>query len=405
MSLLNNTKNTLKQKTAFQSLWGRFRRGQLHYDYRKRREHYAELVERSGLKYNKEKIELDIQDRIAKRGYTPIKKAIGDIHTFAFIPNISWHNHLLPDLEALGPVTWFDYTALGFKWDEFIKADKNAISRRSQMNKHAISRLIEIHNKQKVDWIFVYASGLEISASTIIEITEKLGIPVVNMCLDDKHSWVGPFMGDHRAGQIDIASLFDISWTSSRVACEWYMAEGGRPVYMPEGFNINVFKPSNIEKNIPVSFVGNAYGFRSSVVRDLKKYGVPIQTFGEGWPGSKWVDDIVEIFNRSLINIGMGGIGYSESLTNVKGRDFEIPATGGGIYLTSFNPDLAQHFRIGHEIICYNNRDELLELIRYYLKHPEEAENIANNAYKRCLKEHRWLHRYKKICNILGILK
>ena len=72
----------------------------------------------------------------------------------------------------------------------------------------------------------------------------------------------------------------------------------------------------------------------------------------------------------------MGGIGYLEGITNVKARDFEIPGTGGGVYLTSFNPDLARNFTVGEEILCYSNRDEMLELIRYYLAHPEEARAI-----------------------------
>ena len=41
-----------------------------------------------------------------------------------------------------------------------------------------------------------------------------------------------------------------------------------------------------------------------------------------------WGDEQVRVINRSKINLGMGGIGYSERLTNVKTRDFEIPGTG-----------------------------------------------------------------------------
>jgi spore maturation protein CgeB len=101
----------------------------------------------------------------------------------------------------------------------------------------------------------------------------------------------------------------------------------------------------------------------------------------------------------------MGGIEYSEALTNVKGRDFEIPGTGGGMYLTSFNPDLAQHFDIGNEIVCYRNRDEMVELIRYYLARRDEAEAIARRARERCLREHRWLHRYETMLRVLGVLE
>jgi spore maturation protein CgeB len=117
-----------------------------------------------------------------------------------------------------------------------------------------------------------------------------------------------------------------------------------------------------------------------------------------------WGDEQVEIINRSRINLGMGGIGYSEELTNVKTRDFEIPGTGGGVYLTSFNPDLALHFEIGREIVCYRNADEMVELIRYYLAHEEEARAIALRGRQRCLAEHRWLHRYQRMAEILGIL-
>jgi spore maturation protein CgeB len=100
----------------------------------------------------------------------------------------------------------------------------------------------------------------------------------------------------------------------------------------------------------------------------------------------------------------MGGIEYSETLTNVKGRDFEIPGTGGGMYLTTFNADLAQHFVAGQEIACYGTRDEMLELIRWYLRHPGEADAMAVRARERSLREHRWLHRYEKLLSILGVL-
>jgi hypothetical protein len=255
-----------------------------------------------------------------------------------------------------------------------------------------------------VDWVFVYASGLEVSATTIRTITDELGIPTVNMCLDDKQSWVGTWMGDHRSGQVDIAPVFDLSWTSARVACEWYLAEGGRPIYMPEGFDLGKCRPISRHPDIPVSFVGAAYGFRPEVVRFLRLHGVPVRTYGLWWPKSEWVADLSEISNRSLINLGMGGINFAENLTNVKARDFEIPATASGAYLTTFNADLAQHFAIGEEILCYQSRDELIELIRYYLKHPGESRIIAERGRERCLREHRWLHRYSRICRVLGIL-
>lgn len=408
MDLLTKTSERLKRlflgQPFLRKSWGAIRSRQLLRDYQARREHYGRRARQQNLVYREASSIAAIRARLEERDYRPTPRTIGEVHTFAFVPNLSWHRELLTDLRELGPLTLFDYVSLGFSWDAFWKADRAGLAQRRAMNELVLPALRQAHETRPVDWVFVYASGLEIAADTIKRITAELGIPTVNLCLDDKQSWTGPFMGDHHAGQIGIASAFDLSWTSARVACEWYLVEGGRPLFMPEGFNAAVYQPRQIAQDIPVSFIGGAYGYRPAVVNYLLRHGVPLQTFGSGWPHSVWVEDIVAIINRSMINLGMGGIGYTESLTNVKGRDFEIPGTGGGVYLTSFNPDLAQSFVVGEEILCYNNHDEMLELIRYYLARPEEARAIAARGRERCLREHRWLHRYRKILEILGIL-
>ena len=273
------------------------------------------------------------------------------------------------------------------------------------MNAEILPALRRVHAERPVDWVFVYANGVEIQAGVIRAITEELGIPVVNMCLDDKQSWTGPWMGDHRGGQIDILAQFDLSWTSSRVAAEWYLLEGGRPIYLAEGFSPASYAPSGVEKDIPVSFLGAAYGFRRRAIADLRRHRVPIQTFGYGWHDASFVEHPSQIFNRSLINFGIGTVGYSDSVTTLKGRDFDVPGTGGGMYLTSFNSELAQHFRVGEEIACYAGPDEALELIRHYLARPEEAAEMACRARERALGEHQWVHRFQTVCRTLGILR
>ena len=374
-------------------------------EYRDRREYYHSNISKLGIKYDEKGIAQSVRDKLSKRGYIPKTKNIGEIHTFACIPRIGWHWNLFDDLYELGLVSDFDYIKHGFDWVEFKKADRKGLLKRQEMNKLLLEEINNAHKKNPIDWVFCYMSGTEISSSTILKIQETIGVPVVNMCLDDKQSWVGKSMGDHRGLQIDIAPIFDLNWTSSRLACDWYLAEGGLPIYMPEGFNANVYKPQSVEQDIDVSFIGNAYGFRKRVINYLEQNGIAVTTFGQGWnTKSVWGEEAVEILCRSKINLGMGGIGYSEWLTNVKTRDFEIPGTGGGVYITSFNPDLAKHFVIGKEIICYRTNDELLELIRYYLNNFSEAQEIANSCRVRCIKEHKWFHRYKRICNILGIL-
>jgi hypothetical protein len=262
------------------------------------------------------------------------------------------------------------------------------------------------HERRTVDWVFCYGGGQDTSPEIIRRLSEEYGVPTVNMSLDDKQGWAGRYVVDGcRTGAVDITSAFDLFMTSARVACEWHLLEGGRPIYLPEGFSAATYRPLGRAQDIPVSFIGAAYGFRTSAVEYLRCHGVRIETFGPGWnTRSVWGDDQVDVINRSVVNLGMGGIEFSESLTNVKTRDFEIPGTGGGLYLTSYNPDLALHFSVGEEIACYRNRDEMLELCRYYLARPDEARAMARRARARCLREHRWLHRYLRMLEVLGVI-
>jgi hypothetical protein len=306
-------------------------------------------------------------------------------------------------LRELGPVTHFDYKVLGYRSEEMVQGTARAAALRDEMAAQILPALRAAHERRMVDWVFFYGGGQEIPPKIVRQIVEELNIPVVNLSLDDKQGWAGQSAADCRTGSVDITREFDLFVTSARVACEWHMAEGGRPLYLPEGFDATMYAPSETHRDLEVSFVGGAYGFRRSIIDDLRRHGVDVAAFGAGWPAGR-AENVVDVFNRSRINLGMGGIEYSEELTNVKGRDFEIPGTGGGIYLTSFNPDLAQHFVIGGEIVCYGNRDEMLELIRYYLARPDDAAAIARRGRERCLREHRWLHRYQTMLRILGVL-
>lgn len=397
-------KTRLRRSEATLELWTGYRARQVEREYRARREHYRKLAEERGLVYSEARTTSEVRERLRARGYTPPPRKRGEVHTFAWIPSYSWHHHLLPDLRELGPVSHFDYFAHGFSVEELCKPSRKAAMLRDRMFELALPAFRRAHAERPVDWIFCYGGGQDIAPHVIREITEQTGVPTVCMSLDDKQGWAGASASPWRAGSADITSSFDLFATSARVPCEWHMVQGGRPLYMLEGFDASAFKPREVARDIDVSFVGFANGMRISIMKSLHRYGVDVRTFGREWPGSSHVDDSVEIFNRTRINLGIGGVEYSESLTNVKGRDFEIPGTGGGVYLTSFNSDLAQAFEIGREILCYRSRDEMLELIRYYLDHPEESEAIARAGRERSLREHRWLHRYEKMLRILGVL-
>ncbi len=91
-------------------------------------------------------------------------------------------------------------------------------------------------------------------------------------------------------------------------------------------------------------------------------------------------------------------LGENETATM---RIFE--ATGSGVFLlTQFSPNLKKYFKLGEEIETYENEKELIDKIRFYISHPLERQEIAENGKKRC---HDNYSENKKVLEIDSIIK
>ncbi len=156
-------------------------------NYRRTRTHYYKIMSQKKIFYSDIKSNYLIHERITKKGYNIEEKKLGQITTFSFIPNIGWHYQLISDLMQLGPLIHFDYTQYGFNLRELM-FDKR-LDNLNKMNDIAFEYLKKINSKNKIDWVFIYASGAEISPNFLKKISNNLGIPIVVMCLDDKQSW------------------------------------------------------------------------------------------------------------------------------------------------------------------------------------------------------------------------
>ncbi|MEI7639789.1 MAG: glycosyltransferase, partial [Syntrophus sp. (in: bacteria)] len=107
--------------------------------------------------------------------------------------------------------------------------------------------------------------------------------------------------------------------------------------------------------------------------------------------------------SRSLINLGFGGvIGFSDAYC-LKGRDFEIPMSGG-LYLTEHHPELERVYEIGEEIVTYRGFEDLLEKIRDLLANPSGAEAIRQRGHERARRDHSWEMLFEKVFDIFGLI-
>jgi spore maturation protein CgeB len=345
-----------------------------------------------------------LRAELSKRGWKVEIRELGHIRTFAIVSSFSWHNALVRELQPLGPVVRFDHCDL----HPIPHQGKAFLEQRRSTNERLWHEICQAHEREPFDWVFAYAQGNEILAATIQRIRDKLGIPCINMCLDDKQSWGTRGLGEQWNGQRALAGVFDLYWTSARVCCQWIAAEGGLPIYMPEGCDPSQFYPQpGVPQDIDVSFVGACYGPRPQMIRALRDAGIDVKVSGPGWGRDitrAKGDELVNVFRRSKINLGLGAVLHSMNITNVKGRDFEVPCTGGGVYLTQYNSDLAEHFHIGQEIACYHNFIDMVEQVQFLLSEDARRAEMSRRARERCLREHRWAHRYLTLLKILGIV-
>ena len=116
--------------------------------------------------------------------------------------------------------------------------------------------------------------------------------------------------------------------------------------------------------------------------------------------------DLVRLFSQSRISLGFATAGNThlgaKRLTHLRLREFEAPMSGA-LYLTEDQPELAEYFEPGKEVLTYTDRDDLLGQVRRYLVHQEEAERIRRAGYERARREHTWQHRFTQLFDALGL--
>lgn len=348
---------------------------------------------------------LAIPDEAALRGifrtrYPDLQsKPKGSLHILAVYRSFNWEDEALtPSLASFGTVHRYDWSgrfdAEDVDWHGGMKA---------AMNRDLLAWIGERREAGEADAIFFYLSGEQVFPETM-EAVHRLGIPSVNLALNDKEAFVGRIRGGLAAGNRDICRWIDLSWTSTGDAVIKYCVEGGRPIYLPEGANPSIHRPFDVERTIDVSFVGQCYGNRPAVIDHLRRQGIAAEAFGPGWPaGPLPVGEMVKLYSRSRISLGFSGVeGHTEAFC-LKGRDFEIPMSGG-LYLTEDHPELARAYDIGLEIVTWRTPEDLTVKVRHLLTHPAEAEEIRRRGHERARRDHTWERRLETVFGILGIL-
>ena len=159
--------------------------------------------------------------------------------------------------------------------------------------------------------------------------------------------------------------------------------------------------------NLDVVFVGTYTRRRARLIKALEKAGIKVKVYGPYWRyfmrsnnvrDGIYGPEMVKVFNSAKIVLN---IHVEDDLPyKVNMRTFE--ATGSGAFLLTDNAeDLESFFKIGKEIIIFNDMRELLSLINYYLDDNDKREDIANAGYVRCHADHIFEKRLRNMIDML----
>ncbi len=204
------------------------------------------------------------------------------------------------------------------------------------------------------------------------------------------------------------ASHFDMLTTPQRWTFQRYQVEGPRNVfYSPYGFNAQEYRRVEVPKRYDVSFVGGNHPWRGFVINRLRRAGIDVAVFGPFWPaGMLDQAGMVDVFNASKINRNLSNsvhwdarylvtslralrttLHSAKVREQIKARHFEIPGCGG-FQLTYYCEDLERHFLLGEEVAVYSGVEDLVDSIRFYLRHEDVRERIARAGYERACRDH-----------------
>jgi spore maturation protein CgeB len=299
---------------------------------------------------------------------------------------------------------------------------------RKAMNK----RLLRTVEDVAPDVCFFILFTDEITKETIERISRRSSTLTVNWFTDDH--WRFASYSRHWA------PAFNFVATTDAVAAEKYRQHGIETAILTQwGFNPFRYQAKALPCDGRVTFVGQRHSHRGDLVGRLVAAGIPVEAWGRGWANGRLeFDEMVSLFSRSAINLNFsessivvntkqlakvllnrraddtyqvhGPRRVAENLRmllsphplQIKARVFEIPGCGG-FMVTETAEDLERYFLPGKEIAVFQTPDAMVELVRHYLAHDEEREQMRIAGYQRAVREHSYVHRFRDIFQKMGV--
>jgi hypothetical protein len=191
------------------------------------------------------------------------------------------------------------------------------------------------------------------------------------------------------------------TWASATFseAAEYFKKAKAKAYWITQGADTDVFKPKETEKVYDVVFVGAKTSKRSRYIKVLRKAGIDVVCFGQGWDNPPvYQEELVDIYSKSriVLNFCRPGIGFSI-------RVFQVLGTGSFL-LSEYCRDLGKFFKAGYHMDWFRDDTELVDKTRYYLQERTHRREIAIWGREYVQENYSWENIMEKILNIALLL-
>jgi len=278
--------------------------------------------------------------------------------------------------------------------------------------------LINTIKKERPDLVFII-KGDHLFPETLKEIKKEISCPVIAYIWDDPfYSYAGFVSDDFRKSNFEKGMhLYDFIFVYDTYYVEQIKKRGITNVeYLPLAADparyrkIEISEEDKNKYGYDICFVGVPYPNRIEVLENLKDYNLGV--FGDGWTkyflnkgqripsyyrGKATGDKVLKIYLSSKIVLNIHDPEAREGLNT---RTFDILACGAS-ELVDYKKNLGMHFKIGEEIVTFQDRKELLKSVNYYFENNDFLKGISDKGRQRVLNEHTWVHRVNRVINTM----
>lgn len=255
---------------------------------------------------------------------------------------------------------------------------------------------IEIHNPDQI-WL----------VSTILKVTPKS----LNVIKSRNIKLVGFGFSEPQMISTDKIGYCDTYFTNSDLIFRKYKDKKDIH-YNPIACDFRFHKIMNIEKKYDITYIGTRIHnkqkeklVRARAIDKLRDSGIDVHCFGKGWErghphnhGRIWGDEFLEVINQSHL-----GLDIYDGYTSLAHRILEYSASAVPI-ITGYREEVNNILKINKEVFCYQDIDDLIDLIKFLFENRDTLKMVGMYAYSRCQESNDIKHRVDAIEKALNLI-